>query len=103
VVEPCLACDQDFPGYPPSCFAHLLIISPLKDWSLYGIDFSGPISSSHDDHTGVVVDEVPSVLSGEELQLLQGRFIQPSTLEEDSMLRNFIVAKSFVQDSYYHH
>ena len=66
-----------------------------QDWSTYGVDFEGPASTDGDAER-VVVEEPEHLLSEGERALLRMNFIEPNNLNEQSMLRNYIVAKSFV-------
>ena len=63
---------------------------------MYGTDLSGPVSV--DNEEGVVVQEVPNVLS-EEISLLKQQFVQPDMVKEEIMLQNYMVAKSFVHSA----
>ena len=65
---------------------------------MYGTDLSGPISVDNDEE-GVVVQEVPDVLSEEESSLLKQHFVQPDMAKEEIMLQNYMVAKSFVHSA----
>ena len=64
---------------------------------MYGTDLSGPVSV--DNEEGVVVQEVPNVLSEEEISLLKQQFVQPDMVKEEIMLQNYMVAKSFVHSA----
>lgn len=65
---------------------------------MYGTDLSGPVSIDSDEE-GVSIQQVPDVLSEEEIGLLKQHFVQPDIVKEDIMLQNYMVAKSFVHSA----
>lgn len=48
----------------------------------------------------VLVDALPDFLSSEEKDTLSQHLTQPEVLTEEAMIRNFAVAKTFVQSVY---
>ena len=65
---------------------------------MYRTDLSGPVSIDNDEE-GVVIQEVPDVLSEEEISLLKQHFVEPDMVKEEIMLQNYMVAKSFVHSA----
>ena len=80
-----------------SCHAFIhLYIYWQGYWNSYGTDWEGPIPLK-DDVEIVHVDQLPSILSEEQKATLQQQIELTGTLTEEWMIKNFAIAKDFVQ------
>ena len=66
-----------------------------ESWQDFGIDFEGPVPLDEDENP-VVVEELPQLLSQEEMITLRQNIPQPDNVNDEWMIQNYAITRSII-------